>query len=86
MSAASSAPTSGVINRDGIILETIGILANYPRENGGARARVTDLELAPSSDHNDDPGKMSLYVADYGGDQVNDGRLFEVDLCDPFWA
>jgi DNA-binding beta-propeller fold protein YncE len=74
-----------VIDRDGTILETIDILASYPREDGGARARVTDLELAPSSDPSDG-AKLSLYVADYGADQANDGRLFEIDLGDPFWA
>ena len=47
---------------------------------------MTDLELAPSSDPNDDPGKLSLYVADYGVDQVSDGRLFEINLGDPLWA
>ena len=29
---------------------------------------------------------MSLYVADYGGDQKNDGRLFEIDLGSYFWV
>ena len=60
-------------------------LLSYPREDGGAWARVTDLELAPSSDPSDG-AKLSLYVADYGADQANDGRLFEIDLGDPFWA
>jgi DNA-binding beta-propeller fold protein YncE len=72
------------IDRSGTIIDTIDILVGYPRA-GGARARVTDLELAPSSDSTDG-GKLSLYVADYGGDQVNDGRLFEIDLGTLFWA
>jgi hypothetical protein len=73
-----------VIDREGTILETINVLAGHPRP-GGARVRVSDLELAPSSDPNDG-AKRSLYVADYGADQVNDGRLFEIHLGDPLWA
>ena len=69
----------------GALLDTITLLADH-RRPGGAKARVTDLELAPSSDLNDDPGKLSLYVADYGADNYNDGRLFEIDLGAQFWA
>ena len=72
------------IDRNGTILDTIDILASYPRPDGG-RVRITDLELAPSSDPNDG-AKLSLYVTDYGADQVNDGRLFEIHVGDPFWA
>jgi hypothetical protein len=37
--------------------------------------------LAPSSDPNDDPSKLNLYVADAGLLNGNhDGRLFEIDL------
>jgi hypothetical protein len=78
-------PNIWVLDRNGALLDTITLLANYPR-SGGAKARVTDLELAPSSDPNDDPGQLSLYVADYGSDNFNDGRLFEVDLGAQFWA
>jgi hypothetical protein len=42
--------------------------------------------LAPSSDPNDNPNNLSLYVADYGNSHVNDGRLFEVKLGDLFWV
>jgi Calx-beta domain len=68
-----------VLDRNGAIIDTITLLNNYDRP-GGAGAKITDLELAPSSNSNDDPARLSLYVADYGADQVNDGRLFEIDL------
>jgi len=74
-----------VLNRDGAIVDTITVLGDYHR-SGGSGVKVTDLELAPSSDPNDDPARLSLYVADYGADQVNDGRLFEVDLGPSFWG
>ncbi|HEX6658448.1 MAG TPA: Calx-beta domain-containing protein [Ilumatobacter sp.] len=74
-----------VLDRTGTIIETIDILADYPHAGSG-RVRVTDLELAPSSDPNDDPGMLNLYVADYGADNVNDGRLFEIDLGNALWA
>ena len=72
-----------VVDRNGAILDTITLLGNY-RRPGGAGAKVTDLELAPSSDPHDDPGRLSLYVADYGGRQLQrrtpirdrPGRLF----------
>jgi hypothetical protein len=47
---------------------------------GPTSAAVKDLELAPSSDPNDDPGKLNLFVADYGNSHVSDGRLIEIDL------
>ena len=58
----------------------LDVLSGYLNPVSGAKVKIDDLELAPSSDPNDDPGKLSLYVADYGADQVNDGRLFEIDL------
>ena len=78
-------PNIWVLDRDGGLVETIDLLADYINPVGG-RPHVADLELAPSSDPNDDPGKLSLYVADYGSDNVNDGRLFEIDLGNGFWA
>lgn len=75
-----------ILDRDGAILDTITLLRSYPRPNGGAGVKVTDLELAPSSDPYDSPTKLSLYVADYGADQVNDGRLFEIDLGSPWFV
>jgi DNA-binding beta-propeller fold protein YncE len=74
-----------VLDRTGTIIETMDLLASYPHAGSG-RVRVTDLELAPSSDPYDDPGKLNLYVADYGADNVNDGRLFEIDLGNTLWA
>jgi hypothetical protein len=41
------------------------------------------LELALSSDPNDG-NHLSLYAVDYGLDQQNDGRVFEIDLG-PDW-
>lgn len=41
------------------------------------------IELAPSSDPNDG-NQLSLYVADYGADQVNDGHIYEIHLG-PDW-
>jgi Ca2+-binding RTX toxin-like protein len=46
----------------------------------GTAAAVKDLELAPSSDPNDNPGKLNLFVADYGWSHVSDGRMLEIDL------
>jgi hypothetical protein len=74
-----------VLDSNGTILDTITVLANYPRDNGG-KAKLSDMELAPSSNPNDDPGALSLYVLDYGADQVSDGRLIEINLPDPLWA
>jgi hypothetical protein len=74
-----------VLDRNGAILQTITLLGSHGRP-GGAPVKVTDLEFAPSSDPTDDPNRLSLYVADYGADQVNDGRLFEIDLGDNFFG
>jgi Ca2+-binding RTX toxin-like protein len=69
-----------VVSRDGQILDTITLLESYGRPEGGRRVLVKGLTLAPSSDPNDDPSTMSLWVADYGADQVMDGRLIELQL------
>jgi hypothetical protein len=69
-----------VINRAGQILQTIDLLKNHRNQVSGTSAHVKDLEFAPSSNVNDDPGKMNLYVADYGNSHVNDGRMIEIDL------
>jgi len=68
-----------VVSRDGQILDTITLLESYGRPDA-RRALVKGLTLAPSSDPNDDPSTMSLWVADYGADQFMDGRLFEIQL------
>jgi VCBS repeat-containing protein len=61
-----------VMDRAGNIKATLDVLTGYT-------PTIKGLELAPSSDPNDG-NKLSLYVADYGVDQVNDGRLIEVTL------
>ncbi|MBZ7925351.1 hypothetical protein LAC81_31930 [Ensifer adhaerens] len=69
-----------VVDHGGNILQSIDLLKDYRNPIGGTSVKVKDLELAPSSDPNDDPGKMNLYVADYGNSHVNDGRVIEIDL------
>jgi uncharacterized protein YjiK len=65
------------VDRDGTILETIKDLRPYRLEDGG-HALPKGLVLASSSDGTG----TSLWVADYGRDQVDDGRLFEIRLDD----
>src|SRR5690348_1218721 len=66
-----------VVSRDGsTILDTITVLEDYRNPSDGGRVRPKGLTLAPSSDQTDPAGVMSLWVADYGKDQVMDGRLF----------
>ena len=69
-----------IVSREGKILDTLTLLKDYRNGVSGTSAKVKDLEFAPSSDPNDDPRKMNLYVADYGNSHVNDGRLIEIDL------
>ena len=69
-----------VVDHGGNILQTIDLLKDYRNPIGDTSAKIKDLEFAPSSDPNDDPGKMNLYVADYGNSHVNDGRVIEIDL------
>jgi hypothetical protein len=66
-----------IVDPYGQILQTIEVL------NPLSGVKPKGLELAPSSDPNDG-NQLSLYVADYGADQVNDGRLFEIHLG-PDW-
>lgn len=56
------------------ILATIDVLSSY-----SPTAKIKGMELAPSSDPNDG-NALSLYVSDYGSDQQNDGRLYEIHL------
>jgi Ca2+-binding RTX toxin-like protein len=73
-------PNIWVVSRDGqVILNTITILQNFKNPNGTA-AHPKGLTLAPSSNPNDEPSVLSLWVADYGKDQVMDGRIFEISL------
>ena len=68
------------VDRNGTILDTLDFLDDYRNPVSGTKVHVKDLEFAPSSNPNDDPSKLSLYIADYGNSHVDDGRLFEVDL------
>ena len=69
-----------VVSRQGQILETMTLLRTYDNPSGTG-VKPKGLTLAPSSDPNDDPSIMSLWVADYGKDQFMDGRLFEIQLA-----
>ena len=62
-----------VIDPLGNVLDTISVLSSF------SGTKIKGLELAPSSDPNDG-NQLSLYVADYGADQVNDGHLYEIHL------
>jgi Calx-beta domain len=81
----ASGATRGTIfemDHDGNVLATINTLnsSTYSNPITGSKPKIKGLELAPSSNPNDDPGHLSLYAADYGVDQQPDGRLFELDL------
>ena len=70
-----------VMDAQGTIGATIDVFSS-----GYSGMKIKGMEYAPSSDPNDG-NLMSLYVADYHGDQVNDGRLYEVHLgSDWFFA
>ncbi|PVE20407.1 hypothetical protein DC522_32550 [Microvirga sp. KLBC 81] len=77
--ASGISPTIYQIDDTGRLLGATDILAGHINPITGVKAAPKGLELAPSSDLNDG-NKMNLYVADYGADQKNDGRLFEIDL------
>lgn len=70
-----------VVDRSGAVLDDITLLSNYRNPTGNIGTEIQGLTLAPSSDPNDDPAKMNLYVADAGLlNGHNDGRLIEIDL------
>lgn len=69
-----------VIDHSGNTLQVLDVLSGYRHETNNTAAGVKDLVLAPSSDPNDDPGILNLYVADYGASHVSDGRMLEIDL------
>jgi hypothetical protein len=73
-------PNVWVVDHSGAILQVIDVLAGYRHETLNTATSVKDLVLAPSSDPNDNPGKLNLYVADFGGSHISDGRMLEVDL------
>jgi Ca2+-binding RTX toxin-like protein len=73
-----------VVSRDGqTLLDTITVLENLTNTLSDTSVHPKGLLLAPSSNPNDDPSTMSLYVADYGRDQVMDGRIYEIQLNGP---
>jgi Ca2+-binding RTX toxin-like protein len=75
-------PDIFVVSRDGkTIVDTITVLEGLTNPISGTRVHPKGLTFAPSSNPNDDPSVMSLWVADYGRDQVMDGRLFEIQLA-----
>lgn len=63
------------INRQGAIVDTIKVLRDY-RHADGSRAIPKGLEFVPADDGS---GANDLWVADYGFDQVSDGRLLIID-------
>ena len=63
-----------VIDAEGTLKGTIDLLSSY-----SVRPNIKGMELAPSSNPSDGDA-LSLYVADYGSDQSNDGRMFEINL------
>ena len=69
-----------VVDHSGNMLQKIDVLEGYRHEVNNTAVNVKDIELAPSSDPNDDPGTLNLYVADFGWSHVSDGRMLEVDL------
>ena len=69
-----------VVSRDGQILETLTLLEAFQNPISDTGVKPKGLTMAPSSNPNDDASVMSLWVADYGKDQVMDGRLFEIQL------
>lgn len=76
-----------VVDRSGTILQVLDVLAGYRHETNNTGAAVQDIALAPSSDPNDDPGALNLFVADSGWWHVSDGRMLEIDLHGGlFWA
>jgi hypothetical protein len=74
-----SSTTIFQIDETGKLLSASDALANYINPITGAKPSVKGMEWAPSSDPNDG-NTMSLYVADYGVDQQNDGRVFEIQF------
>ena len=66
-----------VVDRQGVVLDVLTLLAGARAPGTNNRVSVKDLELAPASDGS---GERHLYVADYGDSHVDDGRLIEIDL------
>jgi hypothetical protein len=71
-----------VVDRAGTILDTIDLSA-YRNPVSGTHLAVKDIAFAPTSNPNDNPSSMNLYVADYGNTHTtndNDGRVLEINL------
>jgi Ca2+-binding RTX toxin-like protein/uncharacterized protein YjiK len=72
-----------VLSRDGqTVLDRLTLLDHVRNVTSNVGVKPKGLVLAPSSDPNDDPSNMSLWVADYATDQFMDGQLFEIKLGD----
>lgn len=67
------------VSRDGTLIATIAVLENYTRADG-TDVIPKGLALVPDADG---LGGMTLWVADYGLDQTDDGRLFAIHLDPP---
>jgi hypothetical protein len=63
------------VSRDGWIVDILSVLRNYSNPSG-TRVDPKGLEVGPSSDGSG----TSLWVTDYGKDQVADGRLMEIQF------
>ncbi|HVI87196.1 MAG TPA: hypothetical protein VM659_02785, partial [Dongiaceae bacterium] len=78
--AGGSSPDIWVVSPTGQLLDTIKVLEGLTNPLSGSDPRPKGMTLAPSSDPNDDPSNMSLYVADFGKQHIMDGRVFEIQL------
>jgi len=78
--AGGSSADIWVVSRSGQLLDTITVLEGLTNPLSGSEPRPKALLLAPSSDPNDDPNLMSLYVGDYGKQHIMDGRILEIQL------
>jgi len=64
------------VTRGGVLVRVIDILRPF-----GVTV-LKAITFAPSSDPDDDPTILNLYVADYGADGVSDGRIYEISLVE----
>ena len=72
-----------MFTRDGTFIDKVRVLRDFRHPQTNGRFIPKGLELAPSSDPNDDPDATSLFVVDYGIDEFSDGRLAEILLPVP---
>ncbi|PVE21057.1 hypothetical protein DC522_28680 [Microvirga sp. KLBC 81] len=77
--AGGTKPTIFMIDDTGQLLGSTNVLSSYTSATG-LKPAPKGLTMAPSSDPTDG-NTMNLFVADYGADQKNDGRIFEIDLA-----